>query len=112
MNLQTTTPDNNLEFRLEGDKEVVYEKKKGDYEERTTTRESINTFEYIWSASLAQSSSLIGILLVLTICVITVIQCIQKREINVPQFLIDFVLLILGYYFGQANKNTRHSKTT
>ena len=54
-------------------------------------------------------SGIIAIMIIGTSCFISIAQLINKQNIELPKYLYEFSLLILGYYFGKNVSNKEAS---
>jgi len=90
-------------FAARGDKEENLELTVEKDGEKTSRRESFrhrrNTLETVVGD--LGASGLIAIAIIFTACTISVIQVARGSDIELPRFLYEFSLLIIGYYFGQ-----------
>ncbi len=49
-------------------------------------------------------SGILAILIIATMCTVCVIQVLRGNTPDLPKFLYEFSLLVLGYYFGQKTR--------
>lgn len=49
---------------------------------------------------------IIAILIIVTICAVTVIQCLYKQEFSLPKYLTELFMLVVGFYSGQKTQKT------
>lgn len=56
------------------------------------------------------ASGIIAVLVISTACAIAIIQVVRGTPVEMPKFLYEFSILILGFYFGQRS-STRRSQS-